>query len=162
MDLTPYANLSFETRRGHAGFRIGGSDILILCAGVALTVTASIYSHNVYVGVLVGLSVWVYFLFCNVFRVRPTLEFRYAGIALVSAALIIFTQAFVFESGDIDRMMIWCLLVHIPAALATIAINFCLKGYHGLFWEKINPKLDDYIPKAVIKYEEAMKRRDTI
>ena len=112
------------------GFRIDAVDVFALAvAGVAALVAGGI---EWWMGFAIAFATGHFFLFCNVFRVRRSLELAWA-LVFVSAA-----------GGTILRGE--------PGWLATVAGSLCLTvavivlqmrqpSYHGVGWRRINPGL---------------------
>lgn len=77
-----------------------------------------------------------FFLFCNVFRVRRCLEIIWAVIFLLNVTAW-------FLAGRDD----WLppLLSQLPVTVAFIAWEIRSPAYHGIFAERLNPRLDQYL-----------------
>ncbi|MDP1734587.1 MAG: hypothetical protein Q8L44_09525 [Sulfuritalea sp.] len=115
------------------GFRLSVTDVIVLVAGAAGTVLAA--QVQWWMGLIVGVAVGHFFLFCNVFRVARPLELAWSALFVVLAgATITFGQP-----G-------W------PAALSLTLIGTVLvivaqvrkPSYHGIAWERFNSKLRDW------------------
>lgn len=72
-----------------------------------------------------------FFLFCNVFRIRRLLELIWASLYL-----IIFTATFYIELNPIVSTTIMVVI-----GLIFIGLEMRQPDYHGIFWQRINPKL---------------------
>ena len=73
-----------------------------------------------------------FFLFCNVIRMARLSELVWAAlfVALSAATMI---MGFPSWHGT--------LLLSLAAAVALIALEIRKPSYHGIFWQRINPKL---------------------
>ena len=124
-------------RKFEPGFRLSSRDlwVLVFAGGFAF-----FGLHNplvdtrefVYVGFYVLLQ---FFLFCNVFRVPLALELIWASVfvvALMSVHLPLHPN---------EHLPFWGVLI--GTGTAAIAIAMCLPRYHGVLWEKINPRLPE-------------------
>lgn len=78
-----------------------------------------------------------FFLFCNVFRVRRSYELGWAAVFLVNVACWMMLRL------SLD----WLppLLTQLPVTLAVILAEIRSSQYHGIFAEKWNPRLDEYL-----------------
>lgn len=81
-----------------------------------------------------GTFVWLlpvtlghFFLFCNVFRVRRTLELRWAVVFVVNVGFWTVTNNFSWLS---------ILLVQLPVTAAVIIIEIRSPRYHGVFCDR--------------------------
>jgi hypothetical protein len=72
-----------------------------------------------------------FFLFCNVFRVRRSIELAWAALFLVN------TGAWAMAGG-----LAWwkVLAAQAPATLVAIGLELRSRAYHGVGWERINPQ----------------------
>ena len=83
-----------------------------------------------------GLYVLVqFFLFCNVFRVPLWLELGWASV---------FLYAFSRAQFPLDAEAAWSLMRTLVASgIVVIAIATRLPLYHGICWERLNPRLPE-------------------
>ena len=115
------------------GFRLDAIDTLVLVAGAA----GAIFLARVewWMGLIVGFAVGHFFLFCNVFRVAKPLELTWSAIFVVLAGSTIATG----QPG-------WMVTVAttLVATLAVIAMQVRKPSYHGIAWQRFNPKLPEW------------------
>ena len=116
------------------GFRISLVDI---CAIVIVTLVSWLgWSASEGMVVLLPLVLGHFFLFCNVFRVRRSLEFIWSGCFLVAA-----TWWFLWQP-----LSWWYLLaVQSPITLIVLLIEIRSWRYHGIGAAALNPQLDEYL-----------------
>jgi len=124
-------------RKFEPGFRLSSRDlwVIVLAGGFAFFGLHSPLIDTrelIYVGFYVLLQ---FFLFCNVFRVPLALELLWASV-------------FVFALRSVhiplqphEHLPFWSALI--GAGLTAIAIAMCLPRYHGVLWEKVNPRLPE-------------------
>jgi hypothetical protein len=122
-----------EDRRFASGFRISGSDMLILLLGCAGTFIAAI--HAWWMGLSIAMATGHFFLFCNVFRISRRPELIWAGIFILLTACTIITG-----------LPGWFASVTVSLLLAALLIAREMKapGYHGVGWTRINPDLREW------------------
>jgi len=115
------------------GFRLSALDVGVLAVGaVAAAATASIAPSW---AVAIGLPVVHFFLFCNVFRISRPLELLWAGVFLILAASTVTWGA----PG-------WFATVIVSACVtvAVVVAEMCKPSYHGVGWQRINPRLVEW------------------
>ena len=125
------------------GFRLDAIDTLVLVAGAA----GAIFLAQVewWMGLIVGFAVGHFFIFCNVFRVAKPLELTWSAIFVVLAGSTIATG----QPG-------WSVTIAttLVATLAVIAMQVRKPSYHGIAWQRFNPKLPEW-------WESQATERDT-
>ncbi len=125
------------------GFRLDAIDTLVLVAGAA----GAIFLAQVewWMGLIVGFAVGHFFLFCNVFRVAKPLELTWSAIFVVLAGSTIATG----QPG-------WVVTIAttLVATLAVIAMQVRKPSYHGIAWQRLNPRLPEW-------WESQATERDT-
>jgi len=117
-------------RKFRPGFRIHAFDIVFLLLGAgACYFGLSLQSLPAMIPAYV---IFTFFLYCNVFRIRRTLELIWTGAFTLSAL-----SSFYFEQPS------WPVLYAAGFALSIIliAIEMRQPSYHGIFWKSINPNL---------------------
>jgi hypothetical protein len=77
-----------------------------------------------------------FFLFCNVFRIRRSLELWWAGLLLANCGAWL-----LFERLD------WLTVIpcQLPVTAAVLLAEIRSARYHGIFARWLNRKLDDYL-----------------
>ena len=125
------------------GFRLDAIDTLVLVAGAA----GAIFLAQVewWMGLIIGFAVGHFFIFCNVFRVAKPLELTWSAIFVVLAGSTIATG----QPG-------WMVTVAttLVATLAVIVMQVRKPSYHGVAWQRFNPKLPEW-------WESQATERDT-
>jgi hypothetical protein len=83
-------------------------------------------------GLIVGFAVGHFFLFCNVFRVARPLELAWSTLFVALAGSTIITK----QPG-------WPLTIGATfvATLLVIAEQLRKPSYHGIAWQRLNPRL---------------------
>lgn len=112
------------------GFRLDAIDTLVLVAGAAGA--ALLAQVEWWMGLIIGFAVGHFFMFCNVFRVARPLELTWSAIFIVLAGSTIVTG----QPG-------WAVTlgVTLVATLLVIAVQVRRPSYHGIGWQRLNPKL---------------------
>jgi len=125
--------LLMPPRPFNPGFRLDAIDTLVLVAGAA----GAIFLAQVewWMGLIVGFAVGHFFLFCNVFRVAKPLELTWSAIFVVLAGSTIATG----QPG-------WpaTIATTLVATLAVIAMQLRKPSYHGIAWQRFNPRLPEW------------------
>ena len=125
------------------GFRLDAIDTLVLVAGAA----GAIFLAQVewWMGLIIGFAVGHFFIFCNVFRVAKPLELTWSAIFVVLAGSTIATG----QPG-------WMVTVAttLVATLAVIVMQVRKPSYHGVAWQRFNPRLPEW-------WESQATERDT-
>jgi hypothetical protein len=85
---------------------------------------------------IVPVVVLHFFLFCNVFRVRRTLEITWALLFMLNVSAW-------FLTGRDE--WIYPLLTQLPVSAAIILWEVRSPQYHGIFAQRLNPRLDQYL-----------------
>lgn len=119
--------------RFRPGFRLSLFDIVILCAGVMGSAFAGLQLW--WAGMIVGLVVLHFFLFCNVFRISRAPELIWAAAIVALAGATILTD----YPG-------WIATPILAVALSSFLIwrETKREDYHGVCWKKWNPGLPDW------------------
>jgi hypothetical protein len=112
------------------GFRISARDVAVLVAGMCGTLYLGMTTW--YAGFIIGFPVVQFFLFCNVFRIDRKLELLWATVFVI---LVITTVKFGVPG--------WPLTIVLSLMMTKYLIFQEMKSpnYHGIGWQKINPRL---------------------
>jgi hypothetical protein len=112
------------------GFRLDVIDTLVLAVGAAGA--ALLAQVEWWMGLIVGFAVGHFFMFCNVFRVAKPLELTWSAI-------------FVFLAGGtiVTGQPGWAVTLGatLVATLVVIVVQVRKPSYHGIAWQRLNPKL---------------------
>ncbi len=117
------------------GFRLIPSDVAILIVGGVISFH---FGKEVFTaGLIISFLIFHFFLFCNVLRMKLHLEIIWSVIYVALFTLCVnpfysfFTWNYVFGISLISTIVL-------------SIIQMKRVDYHGVFWEKINPKLHDW------------------
>lgn len=115
------------------GFQLSVLDVVVLILAVIGTYVLGRYSW--WAGLIILFVVGHFFLFCNVFRIARKSELIWAGTFEVLTASTIFL--------DIPG---WIVTITSSLLLTTLLVVLEMRkpGYHGIFWQRINPRLHEY------------------
>ena len=126
------------------GSRLSRLDMFVLVLGMAGTIAlgATIWQ----VGLVIGVVVLHFFLFCNVLRLSRPLELGWAGVFLALAAATI-----VWDAPG------WAATVAVSLGLTALvaALEMRRPSYHGVGWRSINPRLHEWWQAQVAESEDA-------
>jgi hypothetical protein len=126
--------LSAARRSGHWGFRFFRTDIGVLVGLAGLTVWfLRAAPELVWLPPLVGGH---FFLFCNVVRLCRRLE-------LLWAAVFVLNVAGWAARGDLRLLPV--LLGQLPVTVVLVAWEIRQPRYHGVWADRLNPRLGDYL-----------------
>ncbi len=124
-------------RKFQPGFRLSALDVVVLVVGGI----ASGYAMTVdrWFGIAIAFVVLHFFLFCNVLRMSRPLELIWAGIFVALAAAAIS-----------QKFLSWPLVIGISAGVTIIVavIETRRSSYHGVGWQKLNPRLPEWWQSA--------------
>jgi len=121
------------------GLRFSISDAIVLALLACSTVV--VYQINESFAWLVGIASMHFFLFCNVFRVRRRRE-------IIWAVLFVLNAGFWFLLGRINWFAV--LACQIPVTAGVIAWEIKTPRYHGIFANRLNPRLEDYLERRIL------------
>lgn len=114
------------------GFRINYVDVvfslLVALAG------GFIFSFHPLLSFMVVISAFQFFLFCNVFRVQRFLELVWSLVYISLCFGVI-----IFNCPEWIYWVAWPMV-----GIIVILIEIRKKSYHGVFWETINPNLEQW------------------
>jgi len=115
------------------GFRVSAVDLVVLVVGAIAT--AALASIDASWGLVIGLPVAHFFLFCNVFRVSRAFELLWAGVFVLLAVPTI--------AWGVPGW--WTTVVVSVCVMAAVVVAEMFKpSYHGVGWQRINPELRDW------------------
>ncbi len=126
--------VTYQGRPRTWGFRLSPLDIVVLIGSFVLTaVLWRPTSGYAFIALVVVLH---FFLFCNVFRIprNPELIWGCCFLGICATCLIV----------DVYSPMTVTVLV-LPVSLAIIGWSCRLPSYHGVFADRINPRLNEYL-----------------
>ena len=119
------------------GFRLSALDVVVLIMGGV----ASAYAMTIdrWFGIAIAFVVLHFFLFCNVLRMSRPLELIWAGIfaGLAAAAMS-------------QNLLSWP-AVFAMSSVVTVIVAFIetrRPSYHGVGWQKLNPRLPEWWQSA--------------
>jgi hypothetical protein len=118
------------------GFRFSIRDFIVLAA--AFFVGLYVYPIGSTYSILVGFVVGHFFLFCNIVRMSRHYELIWAAAFLC----LIFTH---FKLS-IPSFTV-ALMASTTLTIILVALEARSPGYHGIFWEKVNPNLPKWFSK---------------
>lgn len=119
--------------RFEPGFRASASDLCAIAA--AIVGATALYPSFPAASLIIAVTTFHFFLFCNVFRIRRRPELIWAGgFLLLSYATIRF--------GSPD----WPATIAAAFSLATGLIMRETRhpSYHGIGWKRLNPRLETW------------------
>lgn len=116
------------------GFRFSPGDASILAAAALLSWW--LWSVEMPLWWIVPAVTVHFFLFCNVFRVRRSLELIWAGCFVINCLCCLMR----LDTGWSGPM-----LVQAPVTLAVIAAEMMSPRYHGIFAARLNRRLNEYL-----------------
>jgi hypothetical protein len=120
-------------RKFQPGFRLSLLDVIVLIVGGLAAAYAMTFDR--WFGIAIAFVVLHFFLFCNVLRMSRPLELTWAGIF---AALAIVTISL--------DLLSWPAVFAISSAVTVVValIEARLPSYHGVGWQKVNPRLPEW------------------
>lgn len=119
-----------------AGFRLSITDAIVIAVGAVATIAAASVPLGPMTGVF-PMAIGHFFLFCNVFRLRRSLELLWTAVFLAN-----FT-AWTLLAGDFSWPGV--LAIQLPLTAIVIALEMRSPRYHGVFASRLNPRLPDYL-----------------
>lgn len=115
------------------GCRLSALDICVLFCGTVGSVVA--WQWVWWVGFVIAFVVAHFFLFCNVFRISRPLELVWAAAFVTLAG-----NTLVNEAPSWMNTIVGSLIV----TVVVIAIEMCRPSYHGIAWQRLNPRLPQW------------------
>ena len=122
-----------STLKFQPGFRLSELDIGFLILGVCAAVLLARLDERLGMAILFVLA--HFFLFCNVLRMSRPLELVWAAIFVLLAG-----STFYFDLPPWNYTMTVMLVVTLMLAF----VQMLQPSYHGVFWRKINPNLEQW------------------
>jgi hypothetical protein len=112
------------------GFRIDVKDVVVILLGI--TGVWLVESIDGFLALVIGLTVGHFFLFCNIFRLARRLELAWSAsfVGLCSCQIAIGKPGVAVA-----------LIAILIATAIVIASQLRDPGYHGIGWQRLNPKL---------------------
>lgn len=115
--------------RSAPGFRFSKLDAAAIVAVTVATIVAWPWLHAL--SLLAPITLFHFFLFCNVFRVRRELELFWAATFIVNVVIWF----------AVDQFNWWSVMAcQLPVTLAVVMVAICSQRYHGIFYDKIRPE----------------------
>jgi|SRR5215469_8062836 len=116
------------------GFRFSSIDVLVI--GLFLCATAILWHLNSPLWWMLLITAAHFFLFCNVFRIVRRLE-------------LIWATTFILNIGAwawLNHLnWLFVLVCQLPLTLILLIAGIRSPGYHGIFANRLNPKLNEYL-----------------
>lgn len=116
------------------GFRFSSIDAVALILFAAAVVI--LHRHGNSLSWIVTIVAGHFFLFCNAFRVARRRELIWAVVFVVNVALLLWL-------GRLDWPNV--LVYQLPITVGVIAWELKARRYHGIFADRLNARLADYI-----------------
>src|SRR5688572_15746870 len=126
-------------RKFQPGFRLSALDVVVLIVGGV----ASAYAMTAdrWFGIAIAFVVLHFFLFCTVLRMSPPLELicggGFAAMAVSTVSLHLMPWPIVFAASSVLTMIVALIEVRRPS-------------YHGVGWQKLNPRLPEWWQSAAV------------
>ncbi len=118
------------------GFRLSVIDAMVI-AGSCVSVIGLI-PITPKLSFVICYAVGHFFLFCNVFRISRIPELIWSGLFISLTGLNLLTE----KPG-----WAWVVVSTLTVTIIIITIEMKKKSYHGIFWKKINPALEQWWSK---------------
>jgi len=115
------------------GFRLSAVDRVVIVVGAVASVGLGQYAW--WLGFVTAFVIAHFFLFCNIVRMARPLELVWSGAFI---ALIYGTVAHETPSWPI------AMSVALLTTTAVVALEMRKPSYHGIFWQRINPRLPEW------------------
>jgi len=115
------------------GFRLSLRDVIVLLLGAAAS-TLVAFMH-LWIGLAIAFVVLHFFLFCNVLRITRPPELIWAAIF---SGLVVCTTVYAIPN--------WPAVIGISLAVTLLiaCVEVRRASYHGIGWQKINPRLPQW------------------
>lgn len=126
-------------RRRTWGLQFSFADALAV--GVFLTVAGVLWHFDNPLSWLLIIAAGHFFLFCNVFRIIRRRELIWAGLFILNVGIWVW----------LDHLTWLCVLVcQLPITIGLILADMRTPGYHGIFANRVNPRLKDYLERTIL------------
>jgi len=124
-------------RKFQPGFRLSALDVAVLVVGGSSSAYAATVDR--WFGFAIAFVVLHFFLFCNVLRMSRPLELIWASIF---AALAVATIS--------QSILSWAVVFAVSSVVTVIVafIETRRPSYHGVGWQKLNPRLPEWWQSA--------------
>lgn len=119
------------------GFRFSVFDAIILV--IASCLALFLNSYNYLYSVLVVFIILHFFLFCNIVRMSRIPELIWASFFLCTFYLHLKLSVLSFNMALVSCILVTSILVFLESRKPS---------YHGIFWQKVNPKLPDWFAES--------------
>lgn len=120
-------------RKFNPGFRLSTLDMAVLVVGGITSAYAM--TIDPWLGIAIAFVVLHFFLFCNVLRMSRSLELIwaaiFAGLAIATVSLNLVSWPAVFAVSAL-------------ATVIVVVIEARRPSYHGVGWQKLNPRLPEW------------------
>jgi len=115
------------------GFRLSTIDLIVLLLGITSAII--LYKIMPIASFIIIFVVGHFFLFCNVVRLSRIPELIWASSFLLLAA-----SALLYNKPS------WLIVAVASLSLSALLVILEIRkpGYHGIFWQKINPNLKQW------------------
>jgi hypothetical protein len=112
------------------GVRLSSLDVIVLVIGAIATAALALMTW--WWGFVVGFVLVHFFLFCNVFRIARSSELVWAAmfVGCVAGTILADTPGWIITAA-----------VSLLVTAAVVIVEMRRPSYHGLAWERINPRL---------------------
>lgn len=121
-----------------AGFRFSSADAIVLAVGGVGSWL--LWDHEFPLWWIVPAAVVHFFLFCNVIRLRRSLELVWAAAFIVNV---------IFWLTRLSVIWLPPMLTQLPITLMLILSEILSPRYHGIFASRINARLPDYLAERM-------------
>ena len=131
-----------QTGRFAPGFRLSMLDVVVLAVGMMAAIGLATVVW--WWGFVIAFVLGHFFLFCNVIRMSRPLELTWAGTFLALAAPTVLA----------DRPG-WLMTASLTFAvtLLVVVLETRKPSYHGVGWQRINPRLPEWWEAQTLKRE---------
>ncbi|TLX15941.1 hypothetical protein [Rhizobium sp. MHM7A] len=114
----------FFERKSAPGFRVSLSDLVFILLVIVASVVLYVTLHSAVIAVIPLHLCAVFFLFCNVFRIRTKQELVWVGSYVASA---------VYSMATGTNFWLTVLMVPTPMIVVVVAWAVVSGGYRGIF-----------------------------
>lgn len=120
------------------GFRFSLTDAIAI--GMFLTVAGGLWHLGNPLWWLLVMAAGHFFLFCNVFRIVRHRELIWAGLFVVNVGVWTWLEHLTWSG---------VLLCQLPITVVLIIADIRAAEYHGVFANKLNPQLNEYLERRL-------------
>lgn len=115
------------------GFRLSKLDVFIVFAGIIGSY--ALYSLAPPMSYIMLFIVVHFFIFCNVLRMSRKPELIWASAFVLMCAFSLRTELISLQ---------WVFVLSLALTLLLIGLELKKGSYHGVFWRRFNPKLENW------------------